>query len=167
MWIWYNSRLTYYNSNNFGHLFFKNEVKSTSYIFKSSTSIKKVFLIANKKGTTFTYNRSYDKKKKKRCLRNLFMIFFFISAFSSMFFVWTTISLLLLPNLLQAQEYDVSYDSQECPTKAELGTNQVLKNLLLTVDLQFFFHSFHISEKNLEINVLFIKHYILTIFLKK
>ena len=61
------------------------------------------------------------------------MIFFFISAFSSMFFVWTTISLLLLPNLLQAQEYDVSYDSQECPTKAELGTNQVLENLLLTI----------------------------------
>ena len=50
-----------------------------------------------------------------------------------MFSVWTTISLLLLPNLLQAQEYDVSYDSQECPTKAELGTNQVLKNLLLTI----------------------------------
>ena len=72
-------------------------------------------------------------RRKKRCLRNLFMIFFFISAFSSMFSVWTTISLLLLPNLLQAQEYDVSYDSQECPTKAELGTNQVLKNLLLTI----------------------------------
>ena len=98
--------------------------------------------------------------------------FFFISAFSSMFSVWTTISLLLLPNLLQAQEYDVSYDSQECPTKAELGTNQVLKNLLLTiwkVDLHFFSRSFffHISvEKTLQINIPFKKHYILTIFLK-
>ena len=60
--------------------------------------------------------------------------FFFISAFSSMFSVWTTISLLLLPNLLQAQEYDVSYDTQECPTKAELGTNQVKNYVKLGLD---------------------------------
>ena len=71
--------------------------------------------------------------RKKKMFEKSFHDFFFISAFSSMFSVWTTISLLLLPNLLQAQEYDVSYDSQECPTKAELGTNQVLENLLLTI----------------------------------
>ena len=149
-----------------GHLFFKNEVKSTSYIFKFSTSIKNVFLIANKKVTTCHMIR------KKKMFEKSFHDFFFISAFSSMFSVWTTISLLLLPNLLQAQEYDVSYDSQECPTKAELGTNQVLKNLLLTiwkVDFHFFLirFFFHISvEKALQINIPFKKHYILTIFLK-